>query len=99
MSIHTFKAALLQRYPNLFVRDDPDFVQGADELYIAGELHGDGSDLNERGERLFDYFAQGPGYVESNYFGGVHHEINDLAQLHDVFIEWRDCASLGVYPV
>jgi hypothetical protein len=99
VSIESFKEALLQRYPRLFVRgpNDEAYDCGPDQLHIAGELMGDGSDLNAQGERLFDYYALDP--HESTYIFGVHKEVHTLANEHGVFTEWRNTAVLGVYPI
>jgi hypothetical protein len=101
VSVQTFKAALLARYPKLFVKDHNDgdgWVRGPDELYIAAELMGDGSDLDSEGRPLFDHYAFEHDPKEVHYVFGVHREVHNLAIRHKVFIEWRDGGSVGVYP-
>lgn len=100
MSVQSFKTDLLARYPGLFVRgpNDEDFECGPEELYIAAELRGDGSDVDNLGRQLFDYYAFEHDPHERRYVMGVLHEVRDLAEEHKVFIEWLNCASIGVYP-
>lgn len=98
MSLATFKTALLAKYPDVFVRDTPDFCTSPNMLYIAGEPQGGGKvDYDAEGNQLFNYYADGR--LEGKlYFFGVHKEVNDLASMHGVWLEWLTAGSLGVYP-